>query len=422
MRQWAKQQGGQAMAISVKVGILALVSVIVSGATAATAQEKGAKYFNGKTVTYIVATGPGGGNDFYGRLNSRHMQRFLPGSKFVVRNMPGAGHIIGTNFIYHAKPNGLTMGTFSTGITYTHIVKRKGVKFDLAKMSWIGKGATDTRVIVASDKSEFKTFGDMLKSKRAIKFGVSGAGSGSFNEAYMISHAFNLPSRVLMGYSGPERAMGMKRGEVDATVGGYSSLREVAGLAGGKIIVQFGTKIPGLPNARDYAKTEMAKKIVTFIEGQGVMYRFCAGPPNIPSDRLEALRDAYMKAYASKELRAEAKRAGRPVDPLRGNKVAAMIKKVVNQPPEVVAFLKKVTSIKPELLKHSGPVTQVKREGRRVVIKYKGKEVRTKISGSRTTVRINGKKTKRKNIKVGMTCTFHYPKPGAESKLVDCKG
>jgi tripartite-type tricarboxylate transporter receptor subunit TctC len=390
----------------------------ISPAHAAT----GAAYFKDKTVTYIVATGPGGGNDFYGRLNSRHMQRFLPGSKFVVRNMPGAGHIIGTNFIYHAKPNGLTLGTFSTGITYTQIVKRKGVKFDLTKMSWIGKGATDTRVVVVSKKSEFKTFEDILKTKRPFKFGVSGAGSGSFNEAYMIGHAFNLPSRVLMGYSGSERAMGMMRGEIDGTVGGHSSLLEVAGLGGGKLIVQFGGNIPGLPDARDYAKTEMAKKIVTFIEGQGTMYRFCAGPPHIPLDRLEALRDAYMKAYASKELQAEAKRAGRPVDPLRGDKVAKMIKGVINQPPEVVAFLKKVTSIKPELLKHNGPVTKVQRGGRQVFINYKGKEVKTKLSRSRTKVLINGKKAKRKAIKVGMTCTFHYPKPGAESKQVDCKG
>ncbi len=382
----------------------------------------GADYFNGKTLTYIVATGPGGGNDFYGRLNARHMKRFLPGSRFIVRNVPGAGHIIGTNFIYHAKPNGLTLGTFTTGIIYTQIVQRKGVKFDLTKMSWIGKGATDTGVMVISNKSGFKTFDDVLNTKRKIKFGVSGAGSKSFNQSYMISHAFNLPARVLMGYSGGERAMGMMRGEIDASVGGYSSLREVAGLGGGKIILQFGTALPGVANARDYAKTEMARKIVSFIEGEGVMYRLCAGPPNIPADRLKALRDAYMKAYASKELRAEAAKARRPIDPLRGDKVAKMIKAAVNQPPEMVAFLKKVTSIKLDLLKHSGPVTKVKRGGRRVWIKYKGKEVKTKISRSRTEVTINGKPDKRKNIKPGMTCTFNYPKPGAESARVDCKG
>ena len=60
--------------------------------------QGGADYFKGKTVTYIVATAPGGGYDLYGRLVAEYMQRYLPGSTFVVRNLPGAGHLVGTNY------------------------------------------------------------------------------------------------------------------------------------------------------------------------------------------------------------------------------------------------------------------------------------------------------------------------------------
>ena len=74
-----------------------------------------------------------------------------------------------------------------------------------------------------------------------------------------------------------------------------------------------------------------------------------------------------------------------------------------------------------KMLKHEGPVTKIKRGGRRIFITYNGKEVRAKVSGSRTNVTLNGKKVKRKAIKVGMTCRFTYPKPGAEAAKVDCK-
>ena len=37
------------------------------------------------------------------------MQRHLPGSTFVVRNVPGAGTLIGTNMIYAAKPDGAAL-------------------------------------------------------------------------------------------------------------------------------------------------------------------------------------------------------------------------------------------------------------------------------------------------------------------------
>ena len=35
---------------------------------------------------------------------------------------------------------------------------------------------------------------------------------------------------------------------------------------------------------------------------------------------------------------------------------------------------------------------------------------------------LEGKKDKRKNIKVGMTCSFTYPGAVQEAKRVDCKG
>jgi iron(III) transport system substrate-binding protein len=71
--------------------------------------------------------------------------------------------------------------------------------------------------------------------------------------------------------------------------------------------------------------------------------------------------------------------------------------------------------------KHKGKVVKVKRGGRRVFISYKGKEVMAKLSSSKTKVTINGKAAKRKNVKVGMTCTFDYPGPGKTAKKVTCK-
>jgi iron(III) transport system substrate-binding protein len=70
---------------------------------------------------------------------------------------------------------------------------------------------------------------------------------------------------------------------------------------------------------------------------------------------------------------------------------------------------------------HKGKVVKTKRAGRRITIDYKGKKVTAKLSSRRTKVTINGKKSKRKQVKVGMTCTFTYPGPGKTAKKVDCK-
>ncbi len=78
-------------------------------------------FYKGKTVTYIVATAPGGGYDLYGRLTAEYMQKYLPGSTFVVKNFPGAGHLIGANTLYASKADGLTIGTFNTGLIYNQL-------------------------------------------------------------------------------------------------------------------------------------------------------------------------------------------------------------------------------------------------------------------------------------------------------------
>src|SRR3970040_324212 len=99
-----------------------ILSLVLAVFAAPAAAQTGADFYKGKTVTYIVATAAGGGYDAYGRLVSEFMQKHLPGSTFVVRNLPGAGHVIGTNAIYNARPDGLTIGTFNTGLLYNQLI------------------------------------------------------------------------------------------------------------------------------------------------------------------------------------------------------------------------------------------------------------------------------------------------------------
>jgi hypothetical protein len=130
-----------------------------------------------------------------------------------------------------------------------------------------------------------------------------------------------------------------------------------------------------------------------------------------------------MKAAKSTALIAEAKKSHRTIDAADGEETRKRVVAILYQPPEILKMLDALKKARSSvaMVKHTGPVSKIKRKGRRVWINYKGKEVKTKISGSRTKVTIDGKKAKRKKIKVGMTCTFTYPRPGGESKSVDCK-
>jgi tripartite-type tricarboxylate transporter receptor subunit TctC len=308
-------------------------------ATPALAQG-GADYFKGKTVTYIVATAPGGGYDLYGRLVAEYMQRYLPGATFVVRNLPGAGHLVGTNTIFASRPDGLTIGTFNTGLIYNQLVGLPGIKFDLAKMSWIGKATTEPRVIVIAQQSPIKTFADLQAHKEPLNFATSGVGSANYVETTMLTSALKLPAKVLTGYNGNDDQLAMRRGEIVGTIGSRSSFEQFVRNGYGRIVAQIGGKDTDAPQLRDLVKDEKAQSLIALVQSQGDIARLTAGPPDIPPAVLATLREAYRKALDDKELQEKAAKLERPVEPAYGDEVRNAIVAALKQPPETVELLK----------------------------------------------------------------------------------
>src|SRR3954471_1668997 len=157
------------------IGLVTAAGVVFRALSGSSARASEASdFYKGKTLTWIVSTGPGGGHDFYARLIVKHMAKLMPETTLIVKNVGGAGHIMGANTVYHSKPDGLTIGSFSTGLVYGQIVRMLGIQFDLGKMSWIGKASSDTRVMLVSNKSPFKTLDEMRDPNRQVLFVTSG--------------------------------------------------------------------------------------------------------------------------------------------------------------------------------------------------------------------------------------------------------
>jgi tripartite-type tricarboxylate transporter receptor subunit TctC len=385
--------------------------------------QSGKDFFKGKTMTYIVATAPGGGYDTYGRLVSKYMAKHLELDKVLVRNLPGAGHIIGANFIYAAEPDGLTIGTFNTGLIYAQLVGQEGIQFDLTKMSWIGKAASETRVLVVGDHTEFETFDDVRRSDRPLKLAVAGIGSASYTETRLMARAFDLKLEVLPGYSGTEDAMAIMREEVDGTFASLSSYEPfVAGGEGRFIVGVGGDAASGIPQARDFVDDEIGEALVAVMESQATLARFTAGPPGIPEDRLEALREAYLAALADPELIAEAERIGIPVEPIGGEEVEQAVLAALDRPAEVRQVIAELLEVEIPTETVEASLSDVLNEGREIGFDKDGEAMVVAVSGSRTTVRIDGAEAKRGDLAAGMSCTVTYA-PGGENEatLVDCR-
>ncbi|MFQ6017740.1 MAG: Bug family tripartite tricarboxylate transporter substrate binding protein [Kiloniellaceae bacterium] len=406
-------------------GLTALVAALFL--TAPAFAESAEEFFDGKTLTYIVATSPGGGYDTYARLIAETMEQYLPVSKIIVKNVPGAGHIIGTNQLFAAKPDGLTIGTFNTGLIYAQLLGREGIKFDLTELTYIGKAAADPRVVVVDRKSDIKSFADLLNVKKEVKFAASGPGSASYNETKMLINALKLNVKLIPGYRGQEGEMAMMRGEVVGQLGSRSSLQPFVTNGYGRFILQIGgTKAAGMEGVALAAETiteGQGRSVVALIAAQAELARLTAAPPGVPADRAKVLIDAYRSALEDPGLQAKAEKLGIPIDPLYGEDVAGRVKQALTQSPETVAMVTAVLSEKAPQLKVTSELLKVGKKGKKISFTGKdGKTIQSKVSGSRTKVVIDDQESKRSKLKAGMVCDITYT-PGGENEpsLLACK-
>jgi tripartite-type tricarboxylate transporter receptor subunit TctC len=326
--------------------------LLVSLATAFNAAAAPADYafYKGKQITYVVATKPGGGYDTYARTIGKFLQKHLPGSLVIVKNVPGAGHIVGANETYLSKPDGLTIGTFNTGLIYSQIVGQQGIRFDLSKFSWIGKANSETRVFVVGMKAPYKTFKDVMDSKEPIKMPSSGVGSQDYNETVILAAAIPVPFRPVPGYAGREGEMAILRGEVPATIGSYTGLMGMITAKECRVLLQYGSQhgIPGLenvPHINSINVSPKGKSMIKLVNSIDMIGRLTAAPPGVPAGRLQALREAYKKALTDPELIQYAKKIQLDIDPAYGEDVQKLIFDAINQPPENLKMLKEIIKL-----------------------------------------------------------------------------
>ena len=90
-----------------------LVTSLATCATAGLAAGPAAAAdFAGKTITFVIPFGVGGGSDVWGRFIAIYLSKHLNGNPaVVVKNQPGGGSVGGANFFAaSAKPDGLKAG------------------------------------------------------------------------------------------------------------------------------------------------------------------------------------------------------------------------------------------------------------------------------------------------------------------------
>lgn len=328
--------------------------IFATSVTLAAAQEG---FYKGKAIRLVVATSAGGGFDTYTRTIARHLGKHIPGNPTViVENMPGAGHLIGANYVYKvAKPDSLTIGHFQGGLFLHQLLGRPGIEFDAGKYEFIGSPVQDNRACAFTKASGITSMEKWMASKTPVKLGGIGGGAPD-DIARMLKATLGLPIQLVAGYKGTsEIRLAAESGEIAGGCWTWDSIRATwtkAIQSGDAVVVlqilsKPHSELPNVPLAINYAKTDEVRQLIKVgIQDPSAYYRPYVLPPGTPKDRVQTMRKAFQDTMKDPEFLADAKKAKLDVEPVSGEEMEKMVAELFKLSPSLVAKLKEILAVK----------------------------------------------------------------------------
>lgn len=198
-----------------RLWLLLMVSVAI---TPWARGQEAKSFYDGKTIQFLVSSGPGATTDISARLVARYLGKHIPGNpSIIVQNMPGGGGLVGANYLYNvAKPDGLTILAVSRANYLDQMIGRSEVRADFRKFSWIGSFNQAPMMAACRTDTPYKSVAAIRAAKVPPRFGQSGTGSISYVFGNLFEKILGLKIKNVTGFkSGRDTDLGLERGEID---------------------------------------------------------------------------------------------------------------------------------------------------------------------------------------------------------------
>lgn len=185
--------------------------------------EGAADYYEGKTVKIVVGFNPGGGYDEYARMIAPELEKRLDAT-VVVENQPGGGGLLALNRLAQSGNDTTIMLASAESAALAQLTDRPGTRFDLSKMTWLGRAVVDTRMAMWSAENSERTFEEALETMKAegSRWGATGLTDSVSDATAAMAEALNLTAdqlSIVLGYDGTSAiALAVVRGEADGVV------------------------------------------------------------------------------------------------------------------------------------------------------------------------------------------------------------
>lgn len=174
-----------------------LIAPLVAAAVAAAAAPALAQTFPSKTITIVVPTAAGGGNDAMARTIAQKLGPLL-GQTIIIDNRAGANGSIASEFVARAAPDGHTL---MLGYIATHAMNPalQKLRYDpVADFEPIGLVGSSPTLMVANAAAPFKDVKELVAQLKAKPDRYTYASAGNGTAPHYAAELFKLNAGVVM--------------------------------------------------------------------------------------------------------------------------------------------------------------------------------------------------------------------------------
>jgi len=317
--------------------------VLLLGATQAAVGQAPAEFYRGKTVSLLIGFGPGGEDDLWARTVSRHLTTHMPGNPNVVPvHTPGSGGLLVVNRLYNtAAKDGTVIGMINRGIPFEPLLGGQGTQFDALKINYVGSPGRDTTVCAARKDAAAQRLEDLYSQELT----VGGTGSGADTAIYpeFLAALLGMKMKVVKGYKGShEIHLAMERNEVQGICLAYDSLSRgnLARTNQVNVLLQAALtpdpRIKEAPLVLESAHSPDERKALELFFARAAIGRPFVAPPEVPADRIAALRQTFEATLRDPAFLDDAKKQNLNVVPITGQQMTEIVMRAYSTPPEIV--------------------------------------------------------------------------------------
>ena len=338
--------------------VFSLGGLLIVVAEVANAQGS---FYQGKTITMIAGTEPGGTLDRRIKSLTHFIRKYIPGEPTIVTEyMPGAGGRKAANYIYRvARPDGLTIASPVGGFLMLAVLKEPGVEYDISKFIYLGAPDGVAHYVFHSRKEAGLSSVEKLRAAKGVRIGAQAVGHTIYVVGRLFAYIFALKEpKFVTGYSGPEIDLALQRGEVDARPNLADTLLRRTPEFVEKGLMDFhsileaplGKKHPHfsyLPEISTFARSERTKGVLEMFRASRTIGGPYILPPGTPKDRADILKEAVRKTFNDPAYQSEYKKlVGDDLAPVTGQEIETAIK-ALKPDVEVIEIYKKIVGAGP---------------------------------------------------------------------------